>query len=144
MRERGRTGGGRSAFVLLPIAGAALLVLASLGGCGGATPSSDAADGRGASGGSQSGETAGGEGSGAGGNVAAGPAGPDCSDGTCIVCGSGICPAGFFCDESASGGAACSWLPDCAAAPSCGCVKNVLGSACACEERGGGVFVSCS
>jgi hypothetical protein len=36
--------------------------------------------------------------------------GPNCDDGTCSKCGSGICPAGWYCDEKASGGGACSWL----------------------------------
>lgn len=71
------------------------------------------------------------------------PRGPNCDDGTCSVCGSGICPAGWYCDENASGGAACSWLTECADKPSCGCITRVLGSACKCREEGGGLKVSC-
>jgi len=37
-----------------------------------------------------------------------------CADGTCFACGAGYCPTGFYCDESAKGGASCSWLPSCA------------------------------
>src|SRR5688572_12979607 len=36
-----------------------------------------------------------------------------CADGTCFECGAGLCPKGFYCDEGAPGGAACSWLPEC-------------------------------
>ncbi|RYZ05522.1 MAG: hypothetical protein EOO73_19935 [Myxococcales bacterium] len=71
------------------------------------------------------------------------PAGPSCDDGTCSQCGSGICPAGWYCDEKASGGAACSWLAECAEKATCGCVTRVLGSACKCREEGGGLKVAC-
>lgn len=71
------------------------------------------------------------------------PRGPSCDDGTCSLCGSGICPAGWYCDENASGGAACSWLTECADKPSCSCITRVLGSACKCREEGGGLKVSC-
>jgi hypothetical protein len=64
-----------------------------------------------------------------------------CTDGTCFECGDGICPYGYYCDES--GEPACSWLPACAAQPSCGCLKNRLGPGCSCEERGEGLFVTC-
>lgn len=66
-----------------------------------------------------------------------------CADNTCARCGKGFCPNGFYCDESAPGGAACGWLPECAAKPSCSCVSAGLGSGCSCEERSGGLFVSC-
>lgn len=69
--------------------------------------------------------------------------GPDCDDGTCSKCGSGICPSGWYCDENASGGAACSWLAECAAHPSCGCVTRVLGASCKCREEAGGLKVAC-
>jgi len=67
-----------------------------------------------------------------------------CDDGTCSACGRGFCPTGYYCDEKAKGGAACSWLPECADRATCGCVTAALGSSCACEERGGGVYVTCS
>jgi hypothetical protein len=67
---------------------------------------------------------------------------PDpCRDGTCFVCGDGICPLGYFCDES--GEPACAWLPACAATATCPCVTAALGSACTCQARGDGAFVSC-
>jgi len=67
-------------------------------------------------------------------------AGARCDDGTCTVCGSGICPSGWYCDEKAG---ACSWLAECAAKPSCGCITRVLGSACKCDGAAGGPKVSC-
>jgi hypothetical protein len=72
------------------------------------------------------------------------PPGPSCDDGTCSPCGSGICPSGWYCDENASGGAACSWLTECADKPSCGCITRVLGPSCKCREEAGGLKVSCS
>ena len=59
----------------------------------------------------------------------------NCDDGTCSTCGSGICPAGWYCDEKASGGGACSWLTECADKPTCACVTRVLGAACKCRKR---------
>ncbi len=69
--------------------------------------------------------------------------GVNCDDGTCSKCGSGICPAGWYCDEKASGGGACSWLTECADKPSCACVTRVLGASCTCREEGGGLKVAC-
>ena len=71
------------------------------------------------------------------------PRGPSCDDGTCSMCGSGICPAGWYCDESAPGGAACAWLKECAEKATCGCVTKVLGSACKCRDESG-IKVSCN
>lgn len=68
------------------------------------------------------------------------PKGPNCDDGTCSMCGSSICPTGWYCDEKAS---ACSWLTECAEKPTCGCVTRVLGAACKCHEEGGGLKVAC-
>ncbi len=72
-----------------------------------------------------------------------GPVGPDCSDGTCFACGSGLCPTGWYCDEKASAGPSCSWLPECAASSTCQCLTRQLGAACRCEEREGGPHLSC-
>ncbi|MEO6601313.1 MAG: hypothetical protein ABIQ16_15655 [Polyangiaceae bacterium] len=66
-----------------------------------------------------------------------------CDDGTCSPCGSGICPSGWYCDESAKGGPACGWLPACAQKSSCGCVTAKLGSSCKCSEQSGGLHVTC-
>lgn len=71
------------------------------------------------------------------------PHGPSCDDGTCSVCGPGICPAGWYCDESAPGGAACAWLKECAEKATCGCVTKVLGSACKCRDESG-IRVTCN
>jgi hypothetical protein len=68
--------------------------------------------------------------------------GPNCDDGTCSKCGSGICPVGWYCDERAGSGA-CSWLAECADKPTCGCVTRVLGSSCKCREESGGLKVAC-
>jgi hypothetical protein len=70
------------------------------------------------------------------------PPTPTCSDGTCTPCGEGLCPNGWYCDETAKGGAACSWLPECAKKPGCACIERAL-SGCSCEERDGGQHVSC-
>ena len=69
-------------------------------------------------------------------------AGP-CDDGTCSACGSGVCPTGWYCDESAAGGPACGWLPQCAQKNSCGCLTGKLGSSCKCSEQAGGLHVTC-
>ena len=66
-----------------------------------------------------------------------------CDDGTCSTCGAGMCPTGWYCDESAKGGAACGWLPQCAEKSSCGCLTKVLGSGCSCAEQGNGLRVTC-
>jgi hypothetical protein len=71
------------------------------------------------------------------------PARSACDDGTCSPCGTGMCPTGWYCDESASGGPACSWLPQCAQKSSCACLTNTLGSACKCSEQTGGLHVTC-
>jgi hypothetical protein len=71
------------------------------------------------------------------------PARSACDDGACFTCGKGSCPLGWYCDESAQGGAACSWLPACGKKPDCACVSKVLGSACSCAEEGGGPHTKC-
>ena len=66
-----------------------------------------------------------------------------CDDGTCSPCGAGVCPNGWYCDESASGGPACGWLPRCAQKSSCSCLTSKLGSGCKCSEQNGGLHVTC-
>jgi len=66
-----------------------------------------------------------------------------CDDGTCSPCGAGFCPSGWYCDESASGGPACGWLPKCAQKSSCGCLTGKLGAGCKCSEQNGGLHVTC-
>jgi hypothetical protein len=68
---------------------------------------------------------------------------PACDDGTCTLCGDAQCPIGWYCDESAKGGPACGWLPECAKKPTCACVKKAF-SGCSCEERDGSPHVTCS
>ena len=63
----------------------------------------------------------------------------DCDDGTCTPCGEAQCPIGWYCDESAKGGPACGWLPECAKKPTCACVKKAFPGGC--EERNGGLYV---
>jgi hypothetical protein len=64
---------------------------------------------------------------------------PGCDDGTCTLCGDSQCPTGWYCDESAKGGPACGWLPECAKKPTCACLKRVFSGGC--EERSGGLYV---
>lgn len=66
-----------------------------------------------------------------------------CADGSCFSCGKSMCLPGWYCDEGAKGGAACSWLPECATSPSCKCITKVLGAACSCKDDGGGPHVTC-
>ncbi|MEZ4221895.1 MAG: hypothetical protein R3B13_13260 [Polyangiaceae bacterium] len=65
---------------------------------------------------------------------------PACNDEGCFPCGEGLCPKGFYCDQQAPGGPACSWLPECAAEPTCACLSKSLGSECSCSEKSSGVY----
>ncbi|HTQ03912.1 MAG TPA: hypothetical protein VMI54_08640 [Polyangiaceae bacterium] len=65
-----------------------------------------------------------------------------CDDGTCAPCGDAFCPTGWYCDESARGGPACGWLPECAKTSGCACVKKAF-AGCTCEEQGGAAHLSC-
>lgn len=67
---------------------------------------------------------------------------PRYSDETCFPCGTGFCLRGFYCDDGAKGGAACSWLPACPKGASCDCLKRELRS-CTCETENGGAHVRC-
>lgn len=119
----------------------AALALASLAACGGSgAASGPAKSGHGAGeakAGGDSEEEGGGEGE------EAAPRAAPCADGSCLECGNGLCPKGFYCDEKAPGGPACGWLPECAASATCSCVKQALGSGCTCSEKAGGPSVSC-
>lgn len=77
-------------------------------------------------------------------DVAEGPASNPCNDSGCFSCGTGLCPTGFYCDESIDGGPACSWSPTCAQKPDCACLVGELGNACSCESRDGGIYVRCN
>jgi hypothetical protein len=65
-----------------------------------------------------------------------------CDDGTCSPCGDALCPLGWYCDETAPGGPACGWLPECAQKPGCACVKRAL-AGCSCDEKSGAAHLSC-
>ena len=80
-------------------------------------------------------------GAGAGPVAPEGPQKPSCEDGSCFVCGEGICPAGFYCQKS-GGATGCAWAAECAQKPSCACVAP-LTKGCSCEERGGFPHVTC-
>ena len=66
-----------------------------------------------------------------------------CADGSCFACGSGFCPPGFYCDESAQGGPGCAWLPACAPKMTCSCIESEV-SGCSCSESGGAPHLTCS
>jgi hypothetical protein len=124
----------------------ALLLSSLLFGCGGTTQTADSPS-SGERGSSESGSDSesattdeaesDGESS-----ASAEPEKASCDDGTCSPCGEALCPSGWYCDESAPGGPACGWLPECASKASCACVKRVF-SGCSCEERVGSAHVRC-
>jgi len=107
-----------------------LMLLGAPGACGGSSPGAKSAGG-------SSDEEGAGEWSGRDGSDSG------CPGGNCAKCGTAVCLVGYFCLESAAKGPTCSWLPECASEASCSCVEGVLGDGCACEERDGGVFVTC-
>lgn len=119
-----------------------LVAMALLSACGGGTAASKPAEH--AEAGDEDSPADTGDGSEASGEDegASEPAAPACADGSCTPCGEGLCPNGWYCDETAKGGPACSWLPECAKKPGCACVERAL-SGCSCEERDGGQHVSC-
>jgi hypothetical protein len=123
-----------------------LLLSCSFAACGGSTPAAESpgsADGSSAESGgdaeSASGESSDGDGES---SAAAEPAKPSCDDGTCSPCGDALCPSGWYCDESAPGGPACGWLPECAGKATCSCVKRAF-SGCSCEDQSGSAHVRC-
>ncbi|HKQ67702.1 MAG TPA: hypothetical protein VJT73_00110 [Polyangiaceae bacterium] len=67
-----------------------------------------------------------------------------CDDGSCFSCGEALCLAGFYCSASKAGHG-CAWTPSCGAKASCACLKAALRDepSCSCQEREGGVFVTC-
>jgi hypothetical protein len=68
------------------------------------------------------------------------PSTEPCAGGSCTRCADTVCLSGFYCDERAN---ACSWVPACAKDPTCACLERAL-PACQCEEREGGLHVSCN
>jgi len=71
------------------------------------------------------------------------PAAPaeSCADDSCVPCGAGLCPPGFYCDESAQGGPACGWVPDCPDSD-CDCLARVFAD-CACDAHPAGARLRC-
>lgn len=120
-------------------------LLAFTAGCGGSEKTAVSADGADSSSSSASrdedAESAGPESDEASADEAPAPK-ASCEDGTCAPCGDALCPSGWYCDESAPGGAACGWLPECAKKPGCACVKKVF-AGCSCEDGGGIPHLSC-
>jgi hypothetical protein len=119
-----------------------LVALSVFSACGGGTTAGKPAEHADASGEESSEESGDGPAAAEDEEAASEPPAAACSDGTCTPCGEGFCPNGWYCDETAKGGAACSWLPECAKKPGCACVERAL-SGCSCEERDGGQHVSC-
>jgi hypothetical protein len=73
-----------------------------------------------------------------------GRGGVQCDDGSCFACGEAICLSGFFCSVGKSGHG-CAWLPNCGGRPNCGCIAPSLREdpSCSCQEKEGGVYVTC-
>jgi hypothetical protein len=117
------------------------LLAISCGGGGGSKPAESAS-------GSEEGDTRGsaedGDEGGAEAEEAAtaAPRRMSCDDGTCSPCGEGFCLAGWYCDETAKGGPSCGWLRECPEKASCACLNRVF-STCSCEEKTGGVHLTC-
>jgi hypothetical protein len=124
------------------------LLLCVLGACGGSAPAAESPSGKGEGSpesGADSDGTSGDDASEAGegeSSASSAPAKPSCDDGTCSPCGDALCPSGWYCDESAPGGPACGWLPECATKASCSCVKRAF-DGCSCEDRAGSAHVRC-
>ncbi len=67
-----------------------------------------------------------------------------CDDGSCFACGDAICLVGFYCTVGKAG-RGCAWLPSCASKASCACITPMLREepSCTCQEKEGGVYVTC-
>jgi hypothetical protein len=65
-----------------------------------------------------------------------------CEDGSCFVCGDAVCFSGYYCAATIAGHG-CEWLPTCAERATCACLHAALGEQCTCDERAGGIFVTC-
>jgi hypothetical protein len=70
--------------------------------------------------------------------------GVECDDGSCFACGEAVCLSGFYCSVGRSG-RGCAWLPSCPGKATCACVGAALKDepGCGCQEREGGVYVTC-
>jgi hypothetical protein len=67
-----------------------------------------------------------------------------CEDGSCFSCGETACLNGFYCAVTPRG-RGCAWTPSCASRVTCDCLAATLRESpgCVCEEKAGGVYVSC-
>ena len=70
--------------------------------------------------------------------------GVECDDGSCFACGDAVWLSGFYCAIGKSG-RGCAWLPSCPGKPTCACIAPTLREepSCSCQEKEGGVFVTC-
>jgi hypothetical protein len=70
--------------------------------------------------------------------------GVQCDDGSCFACGEAVCLSGFYCSVGRSG-RGCAWLPSCPGKATCACVGAALRDepSCGCQEKEGGVYVTC-
>ena len=64
-----------------------------------------------------------------------------CTNEECVPCGEGLCPEGFFCDESGPS-SGCGWLPDCTSDRSCRCLERRL-PGCKCRQENEGTYLKC-
>ena len=118
-------------------AGLALALVA----CGGAKPDAKGPDA--ASGTKDAGKTDGAKTDEKPETAPAAQAKPSCADGSCVECGDGICPNGFYCEKGKGSAApACAWAAPCVEKPTCACLApHVKG--CSCQDKGGIAFVQC-
>jgi len=72
------------------------------------------------------------------------PARVTCEDGSCFSCGEAVCLTGFYCTATRRGHG-CAWAPGCATKVTCACLAGSLRDTpgCVCEEKEGGVYVTC-
>jgi len=122
--------------------GFSLFVAGCLVACGGGTPAAETATGRAHATAVHPAAQASVDSSDDAPSTPAPPKAATCDDGTCSPCGDAICPSGWYCDESAQGGPACGWLPECAKTAGCACIKKAF-AGCVCEEKNGAAHLSC-
>jgi hypothetical protein len=68
---------------------------------------------------------------------------PRCDGSSCITCGEGLCPLGFYCEVSAKGRpAACATVAACGDTPTCACLEKSA-PGCSCQLREGAPFLTC-
>jgi hypothetical protein len=70
--------------------------------------------------------------------------GVHCSDGSCFSCGEAVCLSGYYCAVGKAGHG-CAWHPSCPSRTSCACLAPAIkaNATCRCEEKSGGVYVTC-